>query len=116
MECHYFKKINMIFYVRGHTKNACDRLFDQLKKFNYTETPNEAAVLFNIPQSRSRAPDMPHIYRDIDFIYALSSKISTAQKSTEEASDMSSTTEDRNITTKTSTSSNSDIPSIPRSP
>ncbi len=32
VECKYFKKVEIIFYVRGHTKNACDRLFNQLKK------------------------------------------------------------------------------------
>jgi hypothetical protein len=31
VECKLFKKVEMIFYVRGHTKNACDRLFNQLK-------------------------------------------------------------------------------------
>jgi hypothetical protein len=32
VECKFFKKVEMIFYVRGHTKNACDRLFNQLKQ------------------------------------------------------------------------------------
>jgi hypothetical protein len=31
VECKLFKKVEIIFYVRGHTKNACDRLFNQLK-------------------------------------------------------------------------------------
>ncbi len=31
VERKFFKKVEMIFYVRGHTKNACDRLFNQLK-------------------------------------------------------------------------------------
>ena len=26
-----FKKVEIVFYIRGHTKNACDRLFNQLK-------------------------------------------------------------------------------------
>ncbi len=32
VERKYFKKVEMIFYVRGHTKNACDRMFNQLKQ------------------------------------------------------------------------------------
>jgi len=31
VERSYFKKVEIIFYIRGHTKNACDRLFNQLK-------------------------------------------------------------------------------------
>jgi hypothetical protein len=31
VETKLFKKVEIIFYVRGHTKNACDRLFNQLK-------------------------------------------------------------------------------------
>jgi hypothetical protein len=30
VECSFFKKVE-IFYIRGHIKNACDRLFNQLK-------------------------------------------------------------------------------------
>ena len=32
VELNYFKVVELIFYIRGHTKNACDRLFNQLKK------------------------------------------------------------------------------------
>jgi hypothetical protein len=32
VERSYFHKVDIIFYIRGHTKNACDRLFNQLKK------------------------------------------------------------------------------------
>lgn len=28
----YFRRVEFIFYVRGHTKNACDRMFNLLKK------------------------------------------------------------------------------------
>ena len=31
VESKYFAKVELIFYIRGHTKNACDRLFNQLK-------------------------------------------------------------------------------------
>ena len=31
VELGYFKEVYNIFYVRGHTKNACDRLFNLLK-------------------------------------------------------------------------------------
>jgi hypothetical protein len=32
VELGYFKKVEFIFYVRGHTKNLCDRMFNLLKK------------------------------------------------------------------------------------
>ena len=32
VEAGYFKKVNFIFYIVGHTKNAADRWFNQLKK------------------------------------------------------------------------------------
>ena len=32
VERSYFHNVDIIFYIRGHTKNACDRLFSQLKK------------------------------------------------------------------------------------
>jgi uncharacterized membrane protein len=31
VEAGYFAEVNMIFLVRGHTKNACDRCFNLLK-------------------------------------------------------------------------------------
>jgi hypothetical protein len=27
----YFRNVEFVFYVRGHTNNACDRLFNQMK-------------------------------------------------------------------------------------
>jgi hypothetical protein len=32
VERSYFHNVDIIFYIRGHTKNACDWLFNQLKK------------------------------------------------------------------------------------
>jgi hypothetical protein len=32
VEAGYFETVNFIFLVRGHTKNACDRMFNTLKK------------------------------------------------------------------------------------
>jgi hypothetical protein len=32
VEAGYFRKVNFIFYVVGHTKNICDRWFNTLKK------------------------------------------------------------------------------------
>jgi len=32
VELKFFLTVEIIFYIRGHTKNACDRLFNQLKK------------------------------------------------------------------------------------
>ena len=31
-ELKFFKKINFVFLIVGHTKNACDRMFNTLKK------------------------------------------------------------------------------------
>jgi hypothetical protein len=31
VEMHYFKTVEFVVYIRGHTKNACDRLFNQMK-------------------------------------------------------------------------------------
>ena len=32
VEAEYFNKVNFIFYIVGHTKNACDRWFSILKQ------------------------------------------------------------------------------------
>jgi hypothetical protein len=32
VELGYFEKVNFVFYIVGHTKNAADRWFNQLKK------------------------------------------------------------------------------------
>ena len=34
VEANYFEKVSFVFYIVGHTKNACDRWFNTLKK-NY---------------------------------------------------------------------------------
>ena len=31
VECGYFKKVEVVFLIVGHTKNACDRLFNSMK-------------------------------------------------------------------------------------
>jgi hypothetical protein len=31
VEMRYFLTVEFIFYIRGHTKNACDRMFNQMK-------------------------------------------------------------------------------------
>jgi hypothetical protein len=31
VEMKYFRNVEFLFYVRGHTRNACDRLFNQMK-------------------------------------------------------------------------------------
>jgi hypothetical protein len=31
VEMKYFEEVEFVFYVRGHTKNACDRRFNQMK-------------------------------------------------------------------------------------
>jgi hypothetical protein len=32
VELQHFHVVELLFYIRGHTKNACNRLFNQLKK------------------------------------------------------------------------------------
>ena len=32
VECGFFHEVEIIFYIRGHTKNACDRTFNLMKK------------------------------------------------------------------------------------
>ena len=32
VELGFFKSVEFLFFVRGHTKNACDRMFNLLKK------------------------------------------------------------------------------------
>ena len=32
VECGYFKSVEIVFLIVGHTKNACDRLFNSMKK------------------------------------------------------------------------------------
>ena len=32
VECGYFKEVQFVFLVVGHTKNACDRIFNNLKE------------------------------------------------------------------------------------
>ena len=34
VEQKFFRKVNMIFLIKGHTKNMCDRMFNQMKR-NY---------------------------------------------------------------------------------
>jgi hypothetical protein len=31
VEMNFFIEVEFVFYVRGHTKNACDRMFNQMK-------------------------------------------------------------------------------------
>ena len=63
VEVKYFKRVEFIFYVKGHTKNTCDRMFNLLKlRYHasnvYTmdmlhETLNEVeAVTFEIVTSK----------------------------------------------------------------
>lgn len=51
VELQYFQVVQFVFYVRGHTKNDCDRLFNQLKlrwhKKN-TYTMNQLAECLNL--------------------------------------------------------------------
>jgi hypothetical protein len=37
VECGYFLEVEVLFYVRGHTKNACNRTFNLLKKYSHKQ-------------------------------------------------------------------------------
>jgi hypothetical protein len=53
-ELKYFLTVELIFYIRGHTKNACDRLFNQLKKRWHKRqvfTMTQVCNLFFLPYS-----------------------------------------------------------------
>jgi hypothetical protein len=32
VECGYYEEVEIIFYIKGHTKNTCDRSFNLMKK------------------------------------------------------------------------------------
>jgi hypothetical protein len=46
VELKYFHRVEFIFYIRGHTKNDCDRLFNQLKlRWHKTNTYTMAQMV-----------------------------------------------------------------------
>ena len=42
-ELGYFKEVEMLFLIVGHTKNACNHLFNALKKTRSTSTEESAS-------------------------------------------------------------------------
>jgi hypothetical protein len=63
----YFHQVKIIFYVRGHTKNACDRTFNQLKlryhKQNIYTAPQVIKVLDTQPNIKAIATDASHFFK-----------------------------------------------------
>ena len=48
VECGYFKEVNFIFLVVGHTKNAADHLFNCLKELYQKSNIGTMAKLYTI--------------------------------------------------------------------
>jgi hypothetical protein len=75
----YFQKVKIIFYVRGHTKNACDRAFNQLKlryhNQNIYTVPQAIKVLDTQPNIKAIATDSSHLFKYDDMIDKLYVKL-----------------------------------------
>ena len=54
VECGYFKKVNFIFLVVGHTKNAADRLFNALKDKYHSANIGTMDKLYRILDTSSK--------------------------------------------------------------
>ena len=55
VEMQYFKEVCFTFYIRGHTKNACDRLFNQMKR-NYHKSQ-----VFTMQELIARLNEQPNV-------------------------------------------------------
>ena len=55
VEMKFFKEVCFSFYIRGHTKNACDRLFNQMK-LNYRK-----AQVFTMDQLLNKLNEQPNV-------------------------------------------------------
>jgi hypothetical protein len=71
----YFQQFQIIFYVSGHTKNACDRTFNHLKlryhKQNIYTVPQLIEVLDTQPNNNAIATDSSHFFKYDDMLYKL---------------------------------------------
>jgi len=69
VESGYFLTCEFIFYVRGHTKNMCDRMFNLLKK-RYREhqvfTMNQLVTNLNMLENVNFQAVLPEIFFDFD--------------------------------------------------
>ena len=78
----YFKRVRVIFLIVGHTKNACDRLFNSLKKkyrltniFTVTQLIQVLSESKKITINQTAASDfldydglMKHLYKDLKLL------------------------------------------------
>jgi hypothetical protein len=75
----YFQQVKIIFYVRGHTKNACDRTFNQLKlryhKQSIYTAPQVIKVLDTQPNVKAIATDSSHFFKYDDMLEKLYVKL-----------------------------------------
>jgi hypothetical protein len=66
-EMHYFKRVNFVFLIVGHTKNACDRLFNSLKH-EYRKrnifTMDELIVALNVSNKITVVPTVASDFLD----------------------------------------------------
>lgn len=75
VECGYFEEVEVLFFVRGHTKNACDRLFNSMKKgfhkkdiftFNHPVEPENLMVTLDKHEQVTVLEATSDIFRNWD--------------------------------------------------
>ena len=64
VECGYFKEVNFIFLVVGHTKNAADHLFNCLKELYRKKNIGTMAKLYNILDTSPKVTVYPTMEDD----------------------------------------------------
>ena len=68
-EMRYFKRVSFVFLIVGHTKNACDRLFNSLKH-KYPKknifTMDELIVAFGVSAKITVVPTVASDFLDYD--------------------------------------------------
>jgi hypothetical protein len=75
----YFQQVKIVFYVRDHTKNACERTFNQLRlryhKHNIYTAPQVIKVLDTQPDVKAIATDSSHFFKYDDILDKLYVKL-----------------------------------------
>ena len=76
VEAEYFEKVSFVFYIVGHTKNACDRWFNMLKKtyrrsniYSFEQLTKSMETHNNINVTVTKASDFQDWDRFWDSIY-----------------------------------------------
>ncbi len=65
----YFKRVSFVFLIVGHTKNACDRLFNSLKHEYHKKnifTMDELIVALDVSEKITVDPTVASDYLDYD--------------------------------------------------